>query len=168
RDRQELEGAVGGAQYVAEKPVGAVGELRRGLLGQVVAAVCGDAAPLLPLLHRRRRGGRHDAASSSSSESAASSSRYAGTVASRWRWSPTWVIVPSWSSATLSASSTVEARWATTSPVVEARTRWSASSTSFSVWMSSAERVSSSTSTFGWARTARARARRWRWPPDSD
>ena len=34
------------------------------------------------------------------------------------RWSPTWVIVPSWSSATRSASSTVEARWATTRPVV--------------------------------------------------
>ena len=36
---------------------------------------------------------------------------------------PTWVIRPSWSRATRSASITVEARWATTNPVVVASTR---------------------------------------------
>ena len=36
-----------------------------------------------------------------------------------------------------------------------------------SVWASIAEVASSSTSTFGLARAARARAMRWRWPPES-
>ena len=58
---------------------------------------------------------------------------------------PMCVIVPSSSSATLSASSTVEARWATTMPVTERSTRRSASSTRASVCMSSADSVSSST-----------------------
>src|SRR6478672_1306266 len=75
-------------------------------------------------------------------------------------------MVPSWSSATRSASSTVEARWATTRPVVSARTRRSASSTSRSVCTSSADSVSSRTRTRGSASTARASARRCRWPPE--
>ena len=61
------------------------------------------------------------AARSSSAYSAESSSRYSGTVASSSAWVPTWVIVPPDSRATRSASSTVEARWATTMPVTPAQ-----------------------------------------------
>ena len=157
---QQLDRALVRRQQLAEQPARAAAEPggRLALLGLLVVDL-GLAAPVgrcvavmraPPRSRRRPRAARGRP----------------GTVASSSRWSPTWVMVPSWRTATRSASSTVEARWATTRPVVAESTRCSASSTSFSVWTSSADRVSSSTRTRGWASTARARASRWRWPPD--
>ncbi len=180
RDQQPEPPAVR-AQQVAEQPAGAglqqpghlVGDLLpvggdaapRGLLGglgpgwsrpSVVTVLSGVLMPTPPGARRRSRRRRPAARGRP------------GRSASRSLCRPTCVIVPSWSSATLSASSTVDARCATTMPVASASTRRSASSTSFSVCTSSADRVSSSTRTLGRASTARASASRCRWPPDRD
>ncbi len=79
---------------------------------------------------------------------------------------PTAVMRPSSRSATRSASMTVDGRCATMSAVVDASTLRSSASTFASVATSSAESGSSSTSTDGDAATARASARRCRWPPE--
>ena len=117
RRDQDPERAPVGPQQLAQQPPGAAGEPDR-------------AARARP--PPRRRPGRCRATRwrarrprswltvATGSASAAQQLAVGGTVASRWRCSPTWVMVPSWSSATRSASSTVEARWATTSPVVAA------------------------------------------------
>ena len=76
-------------------------------------------------------------------------------------------ISPSSSRATRSARLTVDGRCATTSAVVPARTVRSALVTFASVCTSSADSGSSRISTGGRARMARARATRWRCPPDS-
>ena len=94
------------------------------------------------------------------------SQAYSAFVRSSSWWVPTAVMRPPESSATRSASRTVDGRWATTRAVVSARTRRRAASTRASVCTSRADSGSSRTRKRGRPTTARARARRWRWPPE--
>ena len=91
-----------------------------------------------------------------------------GTVASSSRCVPTAVMVPPSSSATRSASSTVDARWATTMPVVLAQhPAQRLLDQRLGVHVQRRQRVVEHQHP-GRPSTARASASRCRWPPDSD
>src|SRR5690606_15089896 len=99
---------------------------RRGVVefgaGPLGVGLLGPAAPGgVPFLLRRHPVPLHRH-TATSSDSAESTSTYAGVVSISSEWRPTAAIRPSWSSATRSASATVEGRCTTTSAVVSFNT----------------------------------------------
>src|SRR4029077_19899991 len=93
------------------------------------------------------------------------SSRYSSLDFSSSVWAPAATTRPPSMSATRSARGSVDGRWTTSSPVTPSSTRASDSSITASVWTSTDDSGSSSTSTGGLPRTARASASRCRCPP---
>ena len=101
-----------------------------------------------------------------SSSRPVSSSRYAGLRAISSSWVPSSATRPPSSRTTRSARWRVETRWATISDVRPASTSRSPVKIVSSVLESTALVASSSSSTLGSVRTARASATRCRWPPE--
>ena len=104
---------------------------------------------------------------SGSSTVSASSTRYSRDRAMSSSCVPESRTLPFPMTTTRSANESVERRWATNNTVRSAITDRSASCTDCSVRVSSADVASSSTRTRGSVMSARARASRWRCPPDS-